>query len=48
MSIAIDISEKFLWSCHLVSKETNTFIQQGHIKLIKTDHKNIYNDLFFE
>ncbi len=26
----------------------NAFIQQGHIKLIKSDSKNIYNDLYFK
>ncbi len=29
-------------------KENNTSVQQGHIKLIKYDSKDFYNDFCFE
>jgi len=39
-SVAVWSKEDFFF---LLLKEMNTFIQHGHIKLIKSDVKNIYN-----
>jgi len=50
-SMSILNVRKSLGSVRLfLKKEINTFIQQGHIKLIKSDSKDIYNvtkDVYF-